>query len=103
MSAFTGGGGVGRGAEKSGGRPEVCSVFKYKFYLFEKDDRKLDELAERCRRGEILCGECKKSLADVIVPFIEEHQAKREKAKEQVEEFMLRDCDEARADRHPLG
>lgn len=93
MSAFTGGAVSVEEQRKSGGRPEVCSVFKYKLYLFERDDRKLDELYERCRRGEILCGECKKELADVIVPFLEEHQAKREQAKERVEEFMLRDCD----------
>jgi len=92
MSAFTGGAVSVEEQRKSGGKPEICAVFKYKFYLFEKDDRKLDELADKCRRGEILCGECKKSLADVIVPFIEEHQVKREKAKERVEEFMLRDC-----------
>jgi tryptophanyl-tRNA synthetase len=60
-------------------------------YLFEKDDAKLADLYDRCRRGEILCGECKKTLADAIVPFIEEHQRKREEAKERVEEFMLRD------------
>lgn len=95
MSAFTGGAVSVEEQRKSGGKPEICSVFKYKFYLFEKDDRKLDELADKCRRGEILCGECKKSLADVIVPFIAEHQAKREKAKDRVEEFMLRDCDGA--------
>lgn len=76
---------------RSGGRPEVCSVFKYKMYLFEKDDGKLAELYDRCRKGEILCGECKKALADIIVPFVEEHQRKREEAKERVEEFMLRD------------
>jgi tryptophanyl-tRNA synthetase len=99
MSAFTGGAVSVEEQRKSGGKPEICSVFKYKFYLFEKDDRKLDELADKCRRGEILCGECKRSLADVIVPFIEEHQAKREKAKERVEEFMLRDCDGAKSDR----
>lgn len=92
MSAFTGGAVSVEEQRKSGGKPEICSVFKYKLYLFEKDDQKLAELYDRCRKGEILCGECKKGLADVIVPFIEEHQRKREEAKERVEEFMLRDC-----------
>ncbi|MBI0583069.1 MAG: tryptophan--tRNA ligase [Methanomassiliicoccus sp.] len=95
MSAFTGGAVSVEEQRKSGGRPEVCSVFKYKFFLFEKDDRKLDELAERCRKGEVLCGECKKALADTLVPFIEEHQRKREEAKGRVEEFIVRDCDGA--------
>lgn len=91
MSAFTGGAVSVEEQRRCGGRPEVCSVFKYKMYLFEKDDAKLADLYDRCRRGEILCGECKKTLADAIVPFIEEHQRKREEAKERVEEFMLRD------------
>jgi tryptophanyl-tRNA synthetase len=93
MSAFTGGAVSVEEQRKTGGRPEVCSVFKYKFYLFERNDKKLDELYDRCRKGDILCGECKKELADNIVQFIEEHQLKREQAKEKVEEFMLRDCD----------
>ncbi|WP_019177754.1 tryptophan--tRNA ligase [Methanomassiliicoccus luminyensis] len=91
MSAFTGGCVSVEEQRKCGGKPEVCSVFKYKFYLFEKNDKKLDELYEKCRRGEILCGECKKSLADSMVTFIEDHQVKREAAKDKVEEFMLRD------------
>ena len=67
MSAFTGGAVSVEEQRKTGGKPEVCSVFKYKFYLFEKDDKALDELYDRCRKGEILCGECKKTLADSIV------------------------------------
>ena len=64
-------GGVGRGAAKDRGQAEVCSVFKYQYYLFEKDDKAMDDLSEKCRRGEILCGECKKMLADKIVKFLE--------------------------------
>lgn len=91
MSAFTGGAVSVEEQRKSGGRPEICAVFKYKFYLFEPEDARMDELYERCKKGEILCGECKKSLADAVVSFLERHQEKREAAKDRVEEFMLRD------------
>ncbi len=91
MSAFTGGAVSVEEQRRTGGKPEVCSVYKYKFYLFEKDDQKMNELYERCRRGEVLCGECKKALADSVVSFLEEHQRKREEAKGKVEEYMLRD------------
>jgi len=90
-TAFTGGAVSVEEQRKSGGRPEVCSVFKYKFYLFEPEDRKLDELYERCRKGEVLCGECKKSLGDAVACFLEKHQEAREKAKDRVDEFILRD------------
>jgi len=82
-----------------GGKPEVCSVFKYEYYLFEKDDRALDELADRCRRGEVLCGECKQLLIQRINAFLEEHQRKREEAKER----STSTCSRAPPDRHRSG
>jgi len=90
-NAFTGGQVSVEEQRKLGGRPEVCSVFKYQYYLFEKDDKALDDLTERCRKGEILCGECKQLLTQRINEFLEEHQRKREEAKERLHEFLLPD------------
>lgn len=80
--AFTGGCVSVEEQKAKGGNPEVCAVFKYNFYLFEKDDAKINEMAERCRSGAILCGECKVALTAKINVFLEEHQAKREKARD---------------------
>lgn len=80
--AFTGGKVSVEEQRRDGGNPEVCAVFKYNFFMFEKDDAKLNELADRCRSGEILCGECKMCLTEKINRFLEDHQAKREEAKE---------------------
>ena len=80
--AFTGGRVSVDEQRKLGGNPEVCAVFKYNFYMFEKDDCKVEEMSDRCRRGEILCGECKAALTEKINVFLEGHQAKREEAKE---------------------
>jgi len=88
-NAFTGGQVSVEEQRRLGGKPEVCSVFKYEYYLFEKDDRALDELADRCRRGEVLCGECKQLLIQRINAFLEEHQRKREEAKERLHEYLL--------------
>jgi len=90
-NAFTGGQVSVEEQRKLGGRPEVCSVFKYQYYLFEKEDKALDDLTERCRKGEILCGECKQLLTQRINEFLEEHQRKREEAKERLHEFLLPD------------
>lgn len=90
-TAFTGGAVTVEEQRKTGGKPEVCAVFKYKFYLFEPDDQKLDELYDRCKKGEVLCGECKKSLGDAVASFLEKHQDAREKAKDRIDEFILRD------------
>ncbi|MCH3978270.1 MAG: tryptophan--tRNA ligase [Candidatus Methanomethylophilus sp.] len=80
--AFTGGCVSVDEQREKGGNPDVCAVFKYNFYLFEHDDAKLEEMARRCRNGEVLCGECKIALTQKINVFLEAHQAKREEAKE---------------------
>ena len=85
--AFTGGCVSVEEQREKGGNPEVCSVFKYNYYLFEHDDAKLNELADKCRNGEILCGECKMCLTERINVFLEQHQDKREKAKDVVAEM----------------
>ncbi len=78
--AFTGGRVSAEEQRAEGGNPEVCAVFKYKFFLFEEDDAKLDELVSRCRSGDILCGECKADLSAKIIDFLTEHQRRRGEA-----------------------
>ena len=82
--AFTGGCVSVEEQRQKGGNPEVCAVFDYFYFMFEEDDAKLNELAERCRSGGILCGECKANLTSKINVFLADHQAKREKAKETI-------------------
>ncbi|MDD3398937.1 MAG: tryptophan--tRNA ligase [Candidatus Methanomethylophilaceae archaeon] len=79
--AFTGGCVSAEEQRGKGGNPEVCAIFKYQFYLFEEDDRKLDDLVSRCRSGDILCGECKKHLTEKVNLFLEQHQKRREEAR----------------------
>lgn len=90
-NAFTGGAVSATEQRKHGGKPDVCSVFKYEYFLFEPDDKKLNHLYDACKRGEILCGECKKRLTERVVKFLESHQKKREQAREKLEAFILRD------------
>lgn len=92
MNAFTGGRVSVEEQKKLGGNPDVCSVHQYLYYLFEDDDKKIAELTDKCRRGEILCGECKQVLAGKVMKFVEEHQKKREKAREAVDRFIIKDC-----------
>jgi tryptophanyl-tRNA synthetase len=89
--AFTGGAVSVEEQRKSGGDPDVCSVFQYDQYFFLPDDKALQELKHKCKTGAILCGECKQALADRVITFIEHHQERREKAKDSIEDFMLRD------------
>ena len=87
--AFTGGCVSVEEQRQNGGNPDVCAVFKYNYYMFEHDDEKLEEMARKCRNGEILCGECKMALTEKINVFLEDHQAKREEAKEVVDSMTF--------------
>lgn len=89
-NAFTGGAVSAEEQRKTGGKPEVCAVFKYQYYLFEPDDKALDDLADRCRKGEVLCGECKKLLSDRLIHFLEGHQKRREEARSKLDQFIMR-------------
>jgi tryptophanyl-tRNA synthetase len=38
-----------------------------------------------------MCGDCKLELAGHVLEFLKEHQLRREKAKGQIEKFLVRD------------
>ena len=89
-NAFTGGRGTAAEQRKMGADPAVCSIFQYYFFLFEEDDAKLAEKERQCKAGEILCGECKKDIAEKLNKFLARHQEKREKAKDVIEEYHIK-------------
>jgi tryptophanyl-tRNA synthetase len=88
--AFTGGKGTIAEQKKLGADPDVCTVFQYFLYLFEEDDKKLEERNRRCKAGEAMCGDCKKELAERVNKFLGEHQKKRLKAKDRIDEFHIK-------------
>ncbi len=87
--AITGGRISAKEQREKGGNPDICAVQNYRFYLFEEDDRRVAEIADRCRSGDLLCGECKGLLKDNIKSFLERHQKRREKAREQLQDFLF--------------
>lgn len=90
-NAFTGGATTIKEQKERGGNPDICSVYQYYYFIFEPDDKKVKELKEKCKAGEIVCGECKKELAKRIKGFIAKHQKKREQAKKVIDNFILSD------------
>jgi tryptophanyl-tRNA synthetase len=89
-NAFTGGRGTAAEQRRTGADPSVCTVFQYYYYLFEDDAQRLADRERRCRAGEVLCGECKNELVDRLNRFLGEHQRRREKAKDHVEEYRIK-------------
>ncbi|MCX8158084.1 MAG: tryptophan--tRNA ligase [Candidatus Diapherotrites archaeon] len=89
--AFTGGRATVEEQKRKGGIPEVCSIYKYYYFLFEEDDKKLSEIFNNCRSGNLLCKECKAELASRIKRFLKKHQDAREKAKDKLDLFIVKD------------
>ncbi|MBI4416846.1 MAG: tryptophan--tRNA ligase [Euryarchaeota archaeon] len=89
--AFTGGRATVEEQRRLGANPYICSVFAYYTYLFAPQDEHLAEVERTCKSGERLCGDCKAELADHVVAFLGNHQERRERAKDRVEEFVVRD------------
>src|SRR3989338_11556939 len=88
--AFSGGRDTLEEHRKLGGNPDVDISFQYLRILFEDDDKKLDKIEKDYRSGKLLSGELKAILIEKVNAFLKEHQKNREKAKSQVDKFMLK-------------
>jgi tryptophanyl-tRNA synthetase len=76
---------------KHGGDPDKCMICQYYRFLFEPDDKKLEKILESERKGTILAGEHKADLAKRVNAFLEEHNKKRERVKQKMDQFMVKD------------
>jgi tryptophanyl-tRNA synthetase len=56
---------------------------------FEPDDNKLKSIYEDYKSGKLLTGELKAILIEKINNFLAIHQEKREKAKDQIDQFLF--------------
>jgi tryptophanyl-tRNA synthetase len=77
--------------KKHGGDPEKCMICQYYRFLFEPDDKKLEKIFDDERKGRVLAGEHKKDLADRINKFLAQHRKNKEKAKDKLDQFILKD------------
>jgi tryptophanyl-tRNA synthetase len=88
--AFSGGQKTLEEHRKKGGNPDVDVSFQY-LRLFEEDDKKLEEIYEKYKSGEMLTGELKKYAIEKIVEFMKEHQKKRKAAEKIVDKFLFKE------------
>ena len=91
MNAFTGGRATVEEQRRLGANPYICSIFAQYNYIFEPDDGHLAVVERTCKSGERLCGDCKAELWEKVRPWLKAHHAAREKARDRVEEFVMRD------------
>jgi len=88
MSAFTGGRATVEEQKQLGANPDICSVYAYDYFLF-MNSKEIEDLRYNCLAGNIMCGECKKTLAERVEKFLSEHQQRRERAKDRFQDFLF--------------
>src|SRR4030043_149870 len=89
--AFSGGRGSVQEHREKGGVPEVDVSYQMLYMMFEPDDKKIKQIHDDYKSGKMLTGELKQILIEKIQKFLAEHAEKREKAKDKVREFILKD------------
>ena len=89
--AFSGGQPDVEEHRKKGGNPDIDVSYQYLRIFFEQDDKKLKEIHDDYKSGKMLTGERKQILIEKINKFLASHQEKREKARDQLDKFLLKD------------
>ncbi|MBC7081179.1 MAG: tryptophan--tRNA ligase [Thermoplasmatales archaeon] len=87
-NAKTGGAISAEEQRKFGGRPEECIIYEIFNYGVLEDDDEIFRIKERCKKGEILCGECKKYAYELLSKFLNEIKEKRECARDEIKEYI---------------
>ncbi len=90
MSATTGGRETAGEQKKKGGRPDICSVYKFYYYHLVDGDEEMRKIYGKCKSGSVLCGACKRRCAKMMGEFLKEHQKKMKKARKQARELAKR-------------
>ena len=89
--AVTGGRATLEEHRRLGAEVEKCMVFELLKQHLIGDDEELDIIYEEYKSGKLLSGELKQILIDKLNAFLKEHQKKREEAKKQLDQFIVKD------------
>ena len=88
--AFSGGKDTVKEHREKGGNPNIDVSYQW-LTFFEEDDAKLKKIYEDYSSGKLLTGELKQILIGKLVKFLRQHQLNREKAKKQLDKFIVKD------------
>ncbi len=87
-NAFTGGRDTAEEQRRLGGRPEICPIYHLASEWFDRDDSSVEDRKQRCVKGELLCGYCKKEVLSLISNWVKEHKEKRDQVWHIAEEIV---------------
>ncbi|MFC3478001.1 tryptophan--tRNA ligase [Halobacterium litoreum] len=89
-AATTGGRDTAEEQRELGGEADDCPVYElYAYLLAGDDDAVAEEVYSECVNGERLCGGCKEQAAELMEEFLEDHQEKREEAREVLDDLDI--------------
>jgi len=74
-----------------GGNPDIDVSYQYLRIFFEQDDSKLKKIHDDYKSGKMLTGELKAILIEKINEFLSLHQEKREEARNNIDDYLLKD------------
>ena len=89
LYAFSGGRPDARQHRREGGNPDIDVSYQYLRMFFEPDDSRLRAIREDYESGKMLTGELKDILVEKMAGFLEEHQGRREEARDRLQEFLI--------------
>ncbi len=79
--AFSGGQPTIKEHKEKGGNPDIDVSFIWLKYLFEDNDKKLNDIEQNYKSGKLSTGELKEILIGKINTFLKQHNLKKEKAR----------------------
>ena len=88
MNAKTGGATTLEEQKKFGGKPDECMVYEMWLYHLVEDDTDLKQIFESCKKGELMCGACKKRAAEETEKLLIELQERRKAAVGKMKEYL---------------
>jgi tryptophanyl-tRNA synthetase len=88
--AFSGGRDTLKEHREKGGNPNIDVSYQWLTFL-EESDAKLQKIHDDYASGRLLSGELKQILIDKLNAFLAKHREKKEKAKKDLDKFILKD------------
>ncbi len=88
--AFSGGRDTVSEHREKGGNVDIDVPYQW-LTFFEENDTKLKKIHDDYKSGKMLSGEIKHILIEKVNKFLKEHQERREKARDVLDKFILKD------------
>jgi len=88
MNAKTGGAVSLEAQKKEGGKPDECMIYELFLYHLIEDDKELQEIHNSCKKGERMCGNCKKHAVELTEKLLTDLQEKRKTTENKLKNFL---------------